>query len=41
MLPFMYKEEIRQIAEGAVHQVLFLPPYSPDLNKIEEDASDS
>jgi transposase len=35
--PFHKKEEIRQIAEGAGHQVLFLPPYSPDLNKIEED----
>lgn len=35
--PFHKKEEIRQIAEAAGHSVLFLPPYSPDFNKIEQD----
>lgn len=28
---------IRRLAESAGHQVLFLPPYSPDYNKIEHD----
>lgn len=31
------KREIRQIVEAAGHHVLFLPPYSPDYNKIEQD----
>jgi putative transposase len=35
--PFHKKEEIRQIAEAAGHNVLFLPPYSPEFNKIEQD----
>lgn len=35
--PFHKKEEIRKIAEDAGHIVLFLPPYSPDFNKIEQD----
>jgi len=35
--PFHKKGEIRQIAKAAGHSVLFLPPYSPDFNKIEQD----
>lgn len=34
---FHKKEEIRRIAEKAGHVVLFLPPYSPDFNRIEQD----
>lgn len=34
---FHKKKEIRAIAQVAGHQVLFLPPYSPDYNKIEQD----
>jgi transposase len=29
-------EEVRQVIEGRGCEVLFLPPYSPDLNPIEE-----
>jgi transposase len=35
--PFHQKKEIRAIAALDGHSVLFLPPYSPDFNKIEED----
>lgn len=35
--PFHKKEEIKEIAQKAGHEVLFLPPYSPDFNKIEQD----
>ena len=35
--PFHKKEEIRDMAEAAGHKVLFLPPYSPDFNPIEQD----
>ena len=35
--PFHRKEDIFQIVEEAGHQVLFLPPYSPDFNRIEQD----
>ena len=34
---FHRKEDVFQIAEEAGHQVLFLPPYSPDFNPIEQD----
>ena len=30
-------EAVRAIAKAAGHQVLFLPPYSPDFNQIEHD----
>ena len=33
---FHQKEKIKQICAEFGHQVLFLPPYSPDLNPIEE-----
>ena len=29
-------ERVRELIEGAGAQVLYLPPYSPDLNPIEE-----
>ncbi len=29
-------EEVRELIEGQGCEVLFLPPYSPDLNPIEE-----
>jgi putative transposase len=35
--PFHRKDDIRQIAQEAGHSVLFLPPYSPDFNSIEQD----
>ena len=35
--PFHKKEEISAMAEAAGHRVLFLPPYSPDFNPIEQD----
>jgi putative transposase len=35
--PIHRKTRIREIAESAGHQVLFLPKYSPDLNDIEHD----
>lgn len=35
--PFHRKEAIAILAEREGHSVLFLPPYSPDLNKIEHD----
>ena len=34
---FHKKDEIIKIAEEFGHDVLFLPPYSPDLNPIEQD----
>lgn len=34
---FHRPEAVTAIAEAAGHQVLFLPPYSPDFNKIEHD----
>ncbi|MGF1591333.1 MAG: IS630 family transposase [Pleurocapsa sp.] len=35
--PFHRKEDVFQIVEQAGHKVLFLPPYSPDFNCIEQD----
>lgn len=34
---FHRPEVVHAIAEAAGHQVLFLPPYSPDFNKVEHD----
>jgi putative transposase len=34
---FHRPDEVTEIAEAAGYQVLFLPPYSPDFNKIEHD----
>lgn len=34
---FHRKEDVFQIVEQAGHKVLFLPPYSPDFNRIEQD----
>jgi len=34
---FHNKDDLRALAAAATHQVLFLPPYSPDFNKIEHD----
>jgi len=34
---FHKSEETREIIENNGHQLLFLPPYSPDLNPIEND----
>jgi transposase len=34
---FHRPDVVRAIAEAAGHRVLFLPPYSPDFNKIEHD----
>lgn len=34
---FHKKKDIRQIAAAHGHNVLFLPPYSPDFNPIEQD----
>lgn len=34
---FHKKQDIEIIAAQAGHQVLFLPPYSPDFNDIEQD----
>jgi putative transposase len=34
---FHRPEALEAIATAAGHQVLFLPPYSPDFNKIEHD----
>lgn len=31
------KNDVFGIAEQAGHKVLFLPPYSPDFNRIEQD----
>ena len=33
---FHHKKSIQRLAESAGHHVLFLPPYSPDLNPIEQ-----
>ncbi|NJR46421.1 MAG: transposase, partial [Hyellaceae cyanobacterium CSU_1_1] len=35
--PFHRKDDVFRIAEQAGHKVLFLPPYSPDFNRIEQD----
>lgn len=35
--PFHKKKEIMDIAKQGGDDVLFLPPYSPDFNKIEQD----
>lgn len=37
--PIHRKKVIRELAEAAGHQVVFLPKYSPDLNDIEHDFS--
>lgn len=37
--PIHRKTKIKELAEEAGHQVLFLPRYSPDLNDIEHDFS--
>lgn len=34
---FHRKKDVFNIAEKAGHKVLFLPPYSPDFNRIEQD----
>ena len=34
---FHKKQDVEAIAARAGHQVLFLPPYSPDFNNIEQD----
>lgn len=34
---FHRKQDIERIAKKSGHYVLFLPPYSPDFNPIEED----
>ncbi len=34
---FYKKEKIHAMAEAAGHNVLFLPPYSPDFNPIEQE----
>ncbi len=34
---FHRQEDVFRIAEQAGHQVLFLPTYSPDFNRIEQD----
>ena len=35
--PFHRKNDVFEIAEQAGHQVLFLPPYSPEFNHIKQD----
>ena len=37
--PIHRKGVIRELVEGAGHQVIFLPKYSPDFNDIEPDFS--
>ena len=37
--PIHTKNVIRALIEEWVHQLLFLPKYSPDLNNIEHDFS--
>lgn len=34
---FHKKEEVKKILQSYGHDVLFLPPYSPDFNPIEQD----
>ena len=34
---FHRKTAVRQLAKRWGHEVLFLPPYSPDYNKVEHD----
>ena len=35
--PIHRKNKIQEIVKSRGHQVLFLPPYSPDFNSIEHD----
>ncbi len=35
--PFHRQDDVFCIAEQAGHKVLFLPPYWPDFNRIEQD----
>ena len=35
--PFHKKEDLAAIARDSGHHILFLPPYSPDLSRIEPD----
>ncbi len=35
--PFHRKDDVFRIAQETGHKVLFLPPYSPDFNRIEQD----
>ncbi|MGB3491983.1 MAG: transposase [Elainellaceae cyanobacterium] len=35
--PLSSSRQVSEIAESARHQVLFLPAYLPDFNKIEHD----
>jgi len=35
----IHRKVIRELAEAAGHQVVFLPKYSPNLNDIEPDFS--
>ena len=35
--PFHRQNDVFEIAEQGGHKVLFLPPYSPDFNRIEQD----
>ncbi|BAQ64358.1 mobile element protein [Geminocystis sp. NIES-3709] len=37
--PIHRKNIIKQLIENTEHEVIFLPPYSPDLNDIEHDFS--
>ena len=37
--PIHRKNAVRQLIEETVHQIVFLPKYSPDLNDIEHDFS--
>ena len=35
--PFHRKDDVFRLAKQTGHKVLFLPPYSPDFNRIEQD----
>ena len=35
--PFHRQDDVFRLAQEAGHPVLFLPPYSPDFNSIEQD----
>ena len=39
--PIYRRKVIRELVEAGGHQLLFLPKYSPDLNDIEHDFSES
>ena len=39
--PIHKKNVIGELVEAGVYQLLFLPKYSPDLNDIEHDFSES